>query len=145
MIAALRAIHFLASDAAALPFGSIIKHFHALPQIEGARRSNLIRSRTFDQLQSLHYHFHLFLGRYGGLNGNVVLVDGRREDEAESAEQAVEAVGDPLIEPVEAGALWRPVGGVTGHGVAKANSQRGVDAVEEIQEDQADGIALSRQ
>ena len=85
------------------------------------------------------------LGRYGGINEDFVLVDGWGECEAEGSQEMVEVVGEALVEAVELRTLWRREGGVAGIGIEKAGGQRRVDAVEELQEDQADRIALGRQ
>lgn len=86
------------------------------------------------------------LAHYGGINGNFVLVDGRGEGEAESAEQPVKAVADALVEAIEAGLgrRYRQEWGREDRPLrARRRGQK--DVVKKLQEDQADGIALGRQ
>src|SRR5262249_9143727 len=58
----------------------------------------------------------LALGRYGGTNGNFVLV-GRRGCETDGAYEAVERGAEALIEAIEEGKLLARQGGVAGDGV----------------------------
>src|SRR6516225_8854367 len=84
------------------------------------------------------------LGRYGGTNGNFVLVD-RRSCEADGPYEAVERGADGLIEAIEEGKPLARQGGVAGDRVEEAGREGSAEPVEEFQEDQTDGISLGRQ
>jgi hypothetical protein len=64
------------------------------------------------------------------------------EVESDGANESVEVVGDPLVEAIELGA---PVVLETSIGcewIEETSGQRGVDSLEELEEDQGDGVAL---
>ena len=79
------------------------------------------------------------LNRYRGENGNFVRVLGldSRSFEADRADERVEIVDNALIEAVELGSLFGLQASITSDGAEKARSERGIDALEEFQKDEA--------
>jgi hypothetical protein len=62
--------------------------------------------------------------------------------DADGADESVEIVDDAVIEAIELGSLVWVEAAVAGHGVEEAGRERGVDALEEFQEDETDRVSL---
>ena len=57
----------------------------------------------------------------------------------------MDVVDDALIQPIELGPLGRRKGGGAGDRSEESRGEGGVDALEEFQEDEADGVACLRE
>jgi hypothetical protein len=65
--------------------------------------------------------------------------------EADSANEAVEVIGESLIEAIELGSLVRFEPLVGGDRTEKAGGERRIDTLEELQEDEADRVAVRQE
>src|SRR6516164_6580614 len=73
------------------------------------------------------------LARYGGTNGNSVVVVWRR-CKADQADEPVECSAQSLVEAVEPGAFLSGKGGIAGNGIEETGGKGGAQSVEELQE-----------
>jgi hypothetical protein len=64
------------------------------------------------------------------------------EVESYGANESVQVVGDTLVEAVELGAPVMLETGIGSEWIEETGGQRGVDSLEEFEEDHGDGIAL---
>jgi hypothetical protein len=64
------------------------------------------------------------------------------EIETERANQGVEVVDDALVEAIKLGSLVILEAGIGSEWIEETGGQRGVDSLEELEEDQGDGVAL---
>jgi hypothetical protein len=64
------------------------------------------------------------------------------EVESHGANESVQVVGDTLVEAVELGAPVMLETSIGSEWIEETGGQRGVDSLEEFEEDQGDGIAL---
>jgi hypothetical protein len=85
------------------------------------------------------------LARYAASYGNsvlVLLVVSSRRLESNGVQERVEVGDDALIQPVESMAFLLSETSIGGDRREEAGGERGVNAFEELQEDEADYIAL---
>src|SRR5260370_16382552 len=79
------------------------------------------------------------------MSENFVSLGGRSRWKAEGGKKPIKGSVEALVEAIEQRVLaWRE-GCVTGDRAQGSGSQGSIDALEELQEDQADGISLGQQ
>src|SRR5271166_623492 len=98
----------------------------------------------------MHFASHVidprYLDRYCACNEDFVRVwAGSCGLEADGLNELVEIVDDALVEAVELGPVLAVEPGVGLDGREEAGGQRGVDAFEELQEDEADRVAVGKE
>src|SRR5207302_8736232 len=91
----------------------------------------------------------LLCGRYGGFCSRCDVRCSGRDScgdlEADGVKELMDVVDDALIQPIELGPLGRGKGGGAGDWSEESRGEGGVDALEEFQEDEADGVACLRE
>ena len=65
--------------------------------------------------------------------------------ESDSLDECIKVIDDPVVEAVELRSPLVSDSGISADGTKKSRGQRGVDALEELQEDEADRVSLRQE